>query len=231
MTKAARLSVAPVASPLERRFLSFVAEQFPFALSLARDAMAEVAGEAGTPDAIRALGDRVLAAFLLRASPDVSDLDDTTPLVAARTRLADERRRLEVAVEGFFEREAITASITGDEKRWMLNGIILTRAVDNRMKQIFLSGELSYGALGFQGKGFRSTGQEAIYAGALRLRRGDTYEREGRWQGDVVGPLIRDLGMFLAFTDDVTCALNAQAGKAGPPMDGRDLHLGAPLRG
>ncbi len=37
--------------------------------------------------------------------------------------------------------------------------------------------------------------------------------------------------MTLAFTDDVTCALNAQAGKSGPPLNGKDLHLGAPERG
>ena len=47
--------------------------------------------------------------------------------------------------------------------------MVLTRAVDNRLKQLFASGEVSYEGVPFQGKGFRSLGQEAIYAAALRL--------------------------------------------------------------
>ena len=48
----------------------------------------------------------------------------------------------------------------------------LTRAVDNRLKQFFTGGEVRWGMKAFQGKGFRSLGQEAIYAGGIRLRRG-----------------------------------------------------------
>ena len=50
--------------------------------------------------------------------------------------------------------------------------MVLTRAVDNRLKQLFMGGEVRWGERAFQGKGFRSLGQEAIYAGAIRLRRG-----------------------------------------------------------
>jgi len=45
----------------------------------------------------------------------------------------------------------------------------------------------------------------------------------------VVAPLIRDLGAALAMRGDgdaVRAVLSAQMGKAGPPMDGRDLHVG-----
>ena len=55
------------------------------------------------------------------------------------------------------------------------------------------------------------------------FRDGDTYT------GDVVAPLIRDLGAALAMRHDaeaVRMVLSAQMAKAGPPMDGRDLHLG-----
>ena len=38
----------------------------------------------------------------------------------------------------------------------------LTRAVDNRLKQFFAGGEVRWGMKAFQGKGFRSLGQEAI---------------------------------------------------------------------
>src|SRR5260221_641658 len=73
------------------------------------------------------------------------------------------------ACDGFLRREAIAASLTPDEKREMLRGVILTRATDNRLKQFFTGGEVRYGNASFQGKGFRSLGQEAIYASAIRL--------------------------------------------------------------
>src|SRR5690606_21044070 len=49
------------------------------------------------------------------------------------------------------------------------------------------------------------------------------------WQGDIVAPLIRDLGVALAMRphpETVRMVLSAQMAKAGPPMDGRDLHIG-----
>jgi 2-oxoisovalerate dehydrogenase E1 component len=232
MTSVATLPVAARTAALKGRFLTFVAEQFPFALSQAREAWDKSGGKAESPNEIRALGERVMGALLVRSTPDLSGLVETTPMVDPRTRFEQARAALEQSVLGFFERAALRASLTDDEKRWMLAGIITTRAVDNRMKQIFLSGELKYGPLGFQGKGFRSTGQEAIYAASLRLRRGAQWQKDGRWTGDVVAPLIRDLGVALAFTDDdVALALNAQAGKSGAPLEGKDLHLGAPERG
>jgi 2-oxoisovalerate dehydrogenase E1 component len=108
--------------------------------------------------------------------------------------------------------------------------MILTRATDNRLKTFFASGEIKYGATSFQGKGFRSLGQEAIYAGAIRLRRGKAFRNaDGSWNGDVIGPVIRDLGATLAMrpeADTVRMVLNAQMGKVGPPLEGKDLHIG-----
>ena len=76
--------------------------------------------------------------------------------------------------------------------------MVLTRATDNQLK-FSSAGEVRYGATTFQGKGFRSLGQEAIYAAAIRLRRGAGYrEADGRWRGDVIAPMIRDLGAALA---------------------------------
>jgi 2-oxoisovalerate dehydrogenase E1 component len=106
----------------------------------------------------------------------------------------------------------------------------VTRATDNRSKAFFSGGEVRYKGVSFQGKGFRSLGQEAIYASAIRLRRGPSYRTpDGSWQGDVVAPLIRDFGAALAMRPGpelVRMALNAQMGKAGPPMEGKDLHIG-----
>src|SRR6185369_4537560 len=109
-------------------------------------------------------------------------------------------------------------------------GMILTRAVDNRLKTFFTSGEVRHGSGSFQGKGFRSLGQEAIYAAAIRLRRGSAFRSEsGEWTGDVVAPVIRDLGVALAMRPDaemVRTVLSSQMGKAGPPMGGKDFHIG-----
>src|SRR5206468_2603824 len=73
-------------------------------------------------------------------------------------------------------------------------------------------------------------GQQAINAAGIRLRRGSAYRQPGGgWTGDVVGPVIRDLGMTLAMRpgpDTVFMVLNAQMGKVGAPLDGKDLHIG-----
>ncbi len=98
---------------------------------------------------------------------------------------------------------------------------MLTGATDNRLKQFFTGGEVRYGNASFQGKGFRSLGQEAIYAAAIRLRRGEN--------GDVISPMIRDLGAVIAMhnaPETIRMVLNAQMGKSGPPMNGKDLHVG-----
>jgi 2-oxoisovalerate dehydrogenase E1 component len=72
-------------------------------------------------------------------------------------------------------------------------------------------------------------GQEAIYAAGIRLRRGAAYrDSDDRWRGDVVCPLIRDNALVLTMHNDpwtIRMILNAQIGKAGPPMDGRDIHV------
>ena len=68
----------------------------------------------------------------------------------------------------------------------MPRGMLLTRATDKRLKTFFTSGEVRFRDSPFQGKGFRSLGQEAIYAATIRLRRGEEYRRDGEWHGDVV---------------------------------------------
>src|SRR5688572_17469792 len=150
--------------------------------------------------------------------------------MTAAARLEQAQYQLLDACDGFLAREAVASSLTPEERRDILWGMGRTRAVDNRLKHFFTSGDITYEGVPFQGKGFRSLGQEAIYAAAIRLRRGDRWRGEdGRWRGDVVGPMIRDLGVALAMRSDaaaVRMVLNAQAAKSGPPMNGRDLHIG-----
>ena len=214
------------------RFLSFVTEQFPFAASAALTAFDRVVKTPpSTPRAIDAL--RAPLARALRSAvtwPAGDEAIETTPSVSVKTRRGQSVDELVAAVDGFLVRASIVAGLTDDERLEILRGMILTRAVDTRLKMFFSGSEVRYGNTPFQGKGFRSLGQEAIYASAIRLHRGPRWRGEdGGWQGDVIGPIIRDVGAALAMRNDpatVRMVLNAQMGKAGPPMDGRDLHIG-----
>jgi 2-oxoisovalerate dehydrogenase E1 component len=218
---------------LRERFLAFIAEQQPFAATVAAEAFDAAAGRRApsTSDALDALRPTLARALRAVASwPRLGAKVETTPGVAVKTRLARGVDDLVAAADGFIRREAIAASLTADERREMLRGMVLTRAVDTRLKTLFSGSEVRYDGTPFQGKGFRSLGQEAIYAFAIRLRRGDAWRGEdGVWRGDVVAPIIRDLGAALAMRhtpESVRMVLGAQMGKAGPPMDGRDLHIG-----
>ena len=255
---------------LADRFAAFVVERFPFAAELARHAFAAaLVGEAGgardasgpDDDAARlySLRPRLADELARRLGPDrllaggaAAALPETTPGTAAVDRLAAAARELAEACDGFLAREAVVASLDAAEKREMLRGMVLTRAVDNRLKAFFTGSEVRWRGKPFQGKGFRSLGQEAIYAAALRLRRGAAWRGDdGSWHGDVVAPVIRDAGVALAMRGSGASAavdggtavdggptdgggldemafqlLNAQMGKDGPPMHGRDLHIG-----
>jgi 2-oxoisovalerate dehydrogenase E1 component len=226
------------------RFASFVAERHPLALRPAVTALDMATGgqpvderDATAIDALREPLRRILLQTLADfLSPDASAaqklqgaVPETTPGVSVSERLHHAVAEVVEACDGFLRRESIAASLTPDEKLEILRGMILTRATDNRLKQFFTGGEVRYGAGSFQGKGFRSLGQEAIYASAIRLRRGDAFASDGGWRGDVVSPMIRDLGVVLAMHNDrstVRMVLSAQMGKAGPPMNGKDLHVG-----
>jgi 2-oxoisovalerate dehydrogenase E1 component len=225
------LSAAPAG--VAARLTAFVVERYPFALPIVQRLLESVvepspAGDAQSIERFRTAFVPQLASAL--RSLDVTGTPDPTPGVSASTRLEQACAELEDACDGFLVRESIAASLTADERREILRGMVLTRAVDNRLKQFFTSGEVTFRETPFQGKGFRSLGQEAIYAAGVRLRRGPEYRTaSGAWTGDVVGPVIRDLGVALAMRPDaeaVRMALNAQMGKSGPPMYGKDLHTG-----
>ena len=217
-------------APLTARFGAFVLERYPFAAGAACAALERVpGGDLGSADAIeqarRQFPDALRAAIV--APP--ANLPETTPRVAADARWKGAQEDVLSACDGFLRRAAIAATITADERREILRGMTLTRATDNRLKAFFTSGDVRYGDVTFQGKGFRSLGQEAIYAAGIRLRRGAEYLDERGWRGDVIAPLIRDLGVVLAMNggvETVRMVLAAQMAKAGPPMNGRDLHAG-----
>jgi 2-oxoisovalerate dehydrogenase E1 component len=237
----ARLTGAS-AVDLQERFAAFVTERYPFAVALALDAFAaarqyatavQITASAHVPtDDIQSRLLQHQLEFELRerlkgGSPTLPV--ETTPGVTASARFRHAVEELVSACLFFLTRESLRASLTDDERREILRGMILTRATDNRLKLLFTGSEVRYLDASFQGKGFRSLGQEAIYAAGIRLRRGDAYRVGSRWCGDVIAPVIRDLGVVLAMrptAETVRMVLSAQMAKAGPPMDGKDLHTG-----
>ncbi len=193
---------------MRSRFAAFLAEKYPFAARTALRAFDS--------------GDRNAIASALREELQLGELGEVTPGTSSETRAQQAIDEIVEAIDGFFRREEIAASLTRDEKREMLRGMMLTRATDNRLKQFFTGGDVRWGNASFQGKGFRSLGQEAIYAATIRLKRNVE-------NGDVISPMIRDLGAVLGMhnaPETVRMVLSAQMGKSGPPMNGRDLHVG-----
>src|SRR3954465_972710 len=222
--------VLRVQSSIAARFGAFVLERYPFAAAAAASALESLGPDALSGGAAIESARKKLPQALRRvlAAPP-PELPETTPAVAASARWSAAVDDLIDACDGFLRRTAIALSLTAEERREILRGMALTRATDNRLKAFFTGGEVRYGEAAFQGKGFRSLGQEAIYAAAIRLRRGDAFSVDGEWRGDVVAPLIRDLGVAIAMHptgDTVRMVLSAQMAKAGPPMHGKDLHVG-----
>jgi 2-oxoisovalerate dehydrogenase E1 component len=219
---------------LAARLAAFVVERHPFALGEVMSAFDAVAGDRPLVDADGIDGLRPgFAGELARrlgARSVPGGVADVTPRITAAVRMEQASAEVVEACDGCLRRLAIEASLTVDERREILRGMMLTRATDNRLKALYSSGELRCSGVPFQGKGFRSLGQEAVYAAAIRLRRGPTFRGpDGRWTGDVVAPMIRDLGVAMGMRPEpatVWMALNAQAGKAGPPHDGKDLTIG-----
>ena len=85
---------------------------------------------------------------------------------------------------------------------------------------------------------FRSTWQEGVVAVATALNRTDQPDKShtpgNGYDGDLVAPMIRDVGLALAMGDTVVDVMAAQMGKAGSNQNGghdgaggRDLHIGA----
>src|ERR1043166_6674225 len=227
----ARSAPSHASTAVAARLAAFVVERFPFAITAVQRAL-----DAMPRDSLDSARDRLRTEIRRQLrDADISDLPETTPGVTAEERWNAAVTGLLDAIDGFMAREAIVTSLTADEKLEIVRGMVLMRALDNRLKQFYLQGDVKYGNASVQGKGFRSFGQEAIYAAGIRLHRGETYgDGTGDWRGDVVCPLIRDNALVLAMHNDawtMRMILNAQIGKAGPPMEGRDIHVAAWQRG
>jgi pyruvate/2-oxoglutarate/acetoin dehydrogenase E1 component/TPP-dependent pyruvate/acetoin dehydrogenase alpha subunit len=200
----------------------FLSLEAPF---LIRDLPPQVGSE---EDLEKVLLERIEARF--QTGPHFSE-ERLFPLVTHRRAVSWKREDLEIAVQAFFRRRKIRASFTIDERLEMLETMLLTRAVDDFLKEAFDRKEIAWRAYPSPQKGFRSTGQEAIVGAALRLRRGAAFGEGSGYTGDVIGPMIRDLGALLMFMPDPLHPILVQYGKKGTPVDGRDLHVGDLSRG
>ena len=163
----------------------------------------------------------------LAVSPAADLTFQAYPSVSAAAMAEHLAGRLLEDFAAAFARARLKDSLRPGEKREILRGMLQTRHLDARLKKFFNSGEVKLpGGAPFQGKGFRSMGQEAIYAAALRLKRGAAFRQNYRYFGDFVAPMIRDLGLVLAMGQAPYDVMAAQMGKTGRPTDGKDLHIG-----
>ena len=113
-----------------------------------------------------------------------------------------------------------------------------TRCLDEALKELFTDGVETPEGGRFGGKGFRSTWQEGVVAVATALKRQPDAPRDARpghgYDGDLVAPMIRDIGLGLAMGDTPLDVMAANLGKVGSNQNGgwddaggRDLHVGA----
>jgi len=122
--------------------------------------------------------------------------------------------------------------------------MLRTRALDEHLKDVFAKGMETPEGGKFGGKGFRSTWQEGVVAVATALKRqvdSSPGSRPGEgYEGDLVAPMIRDVGLALAMGDTPKDVMAAQMGKSASNQDGgwsgmeaggRDLHIGCWHRG
>ena len=113
-----------------------------------------------------------------------------------------------------------------------------TRCLDSALKDIFTDGIETPDGGKFGGKGFRSTWQEGVVAVATALHRQPDAPKSARpgqgYNGDLVAPMIRDIGLGLAMGDTPLDVMAANLGKVESNQNGgwadaggRDLHVGA----
>src|SRR5262249_52142890 len=103
-----------------KRFGAFVAEQHPFALAEALDALDAVVNNRALQteadfEAVRPAFRHELSRRL-ESRPLPDGLPETTPRVAAQMRIKQAHRQLLDACDGFLRRAAIEASLTPDER-------------------------------------------------------------------------------------------------------------------
>ena len=135
-------------------------------------------------------------------------------------------------------RLAYYMSVTVKQRLDWQSHMTRTRYMDEALKQIFTDGIETPDGTKFGGKGFRSTWQEAVVAVASGLSNNPSADLSASpgngYEGDLVAPMIRDVGLSLAMGDTPLSVMAANLGKVGSNQNGgwdnaggRDLHIGA----
>ena len=157
---------------------------------------------------------------------------DIFPEMPLKNIIYNFRDNLISSITSAFTRLSLRFSLSVSEKLEIYRGMLQTRYLDARLKKFFISGEISTPeGVQFQGKGFRSMGQEAIYAAAIRLKRsqsiiGESSSDSEPFDGDFVTPMIRDLGIALCMGQKPFDVMATQMGKEAKPTYGKDFHIG-----
>lgn len=151
-----------------------------------------------------------------------------------------ERRRAHFLIDMrlMMRRLAHYMAITMDQRMEWQRTMTRTRCLDSALKDLFTEGVETPDGSRFGGKGFRSTWQEGVVAVATALQRQPDAPRDARpgagYEGDLVAPMIRDIGLGLAMGDTPLDVMAANLGKVGSNQNGgwedaggRDLHVGA----
>ena len=166
-------------SGVDARLLLFVTERVPFAADLVARALKATAHKTlETPaaiDAFRRPFATTLRDLAAKAWPEIDAGAEVTPGVDAAARRTQAIDALVAACDGQLAREAIVRSLTPDERREILRGMILTRAVDTRLKTFFTGSEVNTAQRRFKAKGFdrsarkRSTPPGFVCTAARRI--------------------------------------------------------------
>ncbi len=129
-------------------------------------------------------------------------------------------------------------SVTIEQRLEWQRNMTRTRYMDEALKEIFTEGIATPDGSKFGGKGFRSTWQEGVVAVATALKTNPNSKHDSKpgagYDGDLVAPMIRDVGLSLAMGDTPLGVMAANLGKVGSNQNGgwddaggRDLHIGA----
>ena len=144
--------------------------------------------------------------------------------------LSRRSQRFVLDVRLCMRRMAHEATINVDQRfewqRWMTR----TRALDQHLKDIFTTGIETPDGGRFGGKGFRSTWQEGVVACASALNLAKDLPSGNQHTGDIVAPMIRDIGLTMAMGQTPTELFAAQVGKADSLMNGGNQGAGTLLK-
>lgn len=239
--------VAPLLADAARaELLRFMAERHQGLLPLAADAWASTVDGIEVFDGAswHTFSEAFLEAFALRAAGQAEPLEgvdaaeEIIPRRNADLHLGRRLTRVLIDVRLTLRRLAHYMAVTLNHRLEWQRMMTRTRALDEALKVLYTEGREAPDGTRFGGKGFRSTWQEAIVAAATPLVRQQEAPLDARpgagYDGDLVAPMIRDVGLALAMGDTPLGVMAANFGKAGSIMNGgqdnaggRDLHIGA----